>query len=103
MKSFRSRFGVRSTIAVLASLVLGSSLSLPWLIPALAAAQSVTVTTTQTGTLQTQLSTNSVWAGAVESAPSGQAKLNALNAPLVRLHVGDDGGAQAMPRIRTNQ
>ena len=68
-----------------------------------AGAATVIVSNNSTGTIQTQLSTNNVWAGSVDSAPGGQSKLNALNAPLIRLHVGDDGGAQAMPEIRTNQ
>jgi hypothetical protein len=72
---------------------------------AAAGTATVTVTSTQAGTIQTQLSTNNVWAGLVDNAPGGQAKLNALHAPLIRLHVGDDGGAPAepMPEIQHNQ
>lgn len=65
---------------------------------------SVTVTNTAGATLSTQLSTNNVWSGVLDQAPNGQSEFNALHAPLVRLHVGDDGGsAEAMPEIKQGQ
>src|SRR5205823_5873850 len=104
MKYSRFSLRVHPVMLALAALALVSSQYLRWATNAQAATpQTVTIATTQTGTIQTQLSTNNVWAGAVENAPSGQAKLNALNALLIRLHVGDDGGAPAIPQIRTNQ
>ena len=87
-RAFRLVVGLAVTVLILAARI-------PWPAYAQTSSQTVAVTTTQIGTIQTQLSTNTVWAGSVDSAPSGQAKLNALNAPLIRIHVGDDGGAQA--------
>jgi hypothetical protein len=60
---------------------------------------SVTVSSQAAGTLETQMSTNNVWSGMIDQAPGAQALLNALHAPLVRLHVGDDGWPEAMPEI----
>ena len=61
---------------------------------------TVTVSNTAVGTTQTQLSTNIVtWGSDMTQIPHGQANLNALQLPLVRLHVGDDGGP-AMPEIQ---
>lgn len=68
-----------------------------------ASVATVTVTNTPGTTIETQLSTNDVWSGLIDDAPGGQAKMNALHAPLVRLHVGDDSGARAMPEIRQGQ
>ena len=60
---------------------------------------TATVSNTAMGTMQTQLSTNIVtWGSDFSQIPNGQASLNALQLPLVRLHVGDDGGP-AMPEI----
>jgi hypothetical protein len=56
--------------------------------------------TSAAAVLQTQLSTNNVWSGEINQAPGAQALLNALHAPLVRLHVGDDGWPVAMPEIK---
>jgi hypothetical protein len=58
--------------------------------------------TSATGILHTQLSTNNVWSGEINEAPGAQARLNALHAPLVRIHVGDDGWPEAMPEIKYN-
>lgn len=60
--------------------------------------------TSPTGqTLSTQLSTNNVWSGMLDQAPNGQQLLDELHAPLVRIHVGDDGWPEAMPEIKYNQ
>ena len=48
------------------------------------------------GSMQTQLSTQLVWPGTLESLPSGQTRLNALLAPLIRIHAGTDGGYDAV-------
>lgn len=65
---------------------------------------TVTVTDTAGPIVSTQLSTNNVWSGMLDQAPNGQAELNALHAPFVRIHVGDDGGsAEAMPEIKQGQ
>lgn len=58
--------------------------------------------TSATGILHTQLSTNNVWSGEINQAPGAQARLNALHAPLVRIHVGDDGWPEAMPEVIYN-
>jgi hypothetical protein len=64
-----------------------------------ASSATVTVSNTAMGTTQTQLSTNIVtWGSDFTLIPNGQVSLNALQLPLVRLHVGDDGGP-AMPEI----
>jgi hypothetical protein len=64
-----------------------------------ATSSTITVTNTAIGTTQTQLSTNIVtWASDMTQIPNGQATLNAMHLPLVRLHVGDDGGS-AMSEI----
>jgi hypothetical protein len=64
-----------------------------------ASGATVTVSNTTAGTMQTQLSTNIVtWGSDFTQIPNAQTELNALQAPLVRLHVGDDGGP-AMPEI----
>jgi hypothetical protein len=64
---------------------------------------AVSVGGTSGATLSAQLSTNDVWSGMVDQAPGGQASLNALHAPYVRIHVGDDGWPEAMPEIVQNQ
>lgn len=64
---------------------------------------TITVTTTPQTTIQTQLSTNNVWAGSLDQAPGGPASFDALHAPLVRIHVGDDGGAVSMPEVQQGQ
>lgn len=64
---------------------------------------TITVTTTPQGSIQTQLSTNNVWAGSLDQAPGGPASFAALHAPLVRIHVGDDGGTVSMPEVQQNQ
>ena len=61
---------------------------------------TVTVTTTQVGPLSTQLSTNSVWSGEIDQYPGAVRRFRALAAPLVRIHVGDDGWPVAMPEVR---
>lgn len=67
------------------------------------ATATVFVTNVATGKIQTQMSTNNVWSGMIDQATGAQAKLNALHAPFVRIHAGDDGGAQeAMPEIKYN-
>ena len=63
---------------------------------------TVAVTTTPGPVVNTQLSTNDVWAGLLGAVPSGQGELTALHAPLVRLHVGDDGNP-AMPEVQKDQ
>ena len=98
--SFGARLSRLTAVAAVGLITIGA---LPQFVTLAATTASVTVTGSQNGTIQTQLSTNNVWAGSVESAPGGQAKLNALQAPLVRLHVGDDGGAPALPEIRSGQ
>lgn len=64
---------------------------------------TITVTNTPQGTIHTQLSTNNVWAGSIDQAPGGPASFDALHAPLVRIHVGDDGGAVSMPEVQQSQ
>src|SRR5205085_128625 len=64
---------------------------------------TVSVGSTTTGTLSTQISTNNVYAGMVDQFAAGVKNFKALALPLVRLHVGNDGGAPAMPEIRQNQ
>lgn len=65
---------------------------------------SVTVTNTAGPLLNTQLSTNDVWAGMLGQTPAGQSEFNTLHAPLVRLHIGDDGtNPPALPEINKNQ
>jgi titin len=71
--------------------------------PAPPTAPAVTVTNTAGAALSTQLSTNSVWPGMLDQTPNGQAELNALQAPYVRLHVGDDGDPKALPEIDQGQ
>lgn len=39
----------------------------------------------------------------LDQAPGAQARLNALKAPLVRIHVGDDGWPEAMPELNYGQ
>jgi hypothetical protein len=68
-----------------------------------ASGPTVTVSNVTMGKIQTQLSTNDVWAGIVRDIPQGQAKLNTLHAPLVRLHIGDDGGPDAEPQPELTQ
>ena len=65
-----------------------------------ASAPTITVSAITAGKIQTQLSTNNVWSGMVDGAPGAQAKLNALKAPYVRIHVGDDGSPVAMPDVK---
>jgi hypothetical protein len=60
---------------------------------------TVTVGSASGGVMQTQLSTNNVWSGMLDQAPGAPTEFNALHDPLVRIHVGDDGGNQAMPEI----
>src|SRR4051794_25048679 len=64
---------------------------------------TVTVSSTVVGSLSTQISTNDVWAGQLGDYPVARSNFAALGLPLVRLHVGDDGGAPAMPEIKQNQ
>jgi hypothetical protein len=64
---------------------------------------TITVTSTATGTMQTQMSTNNVWSGMIDQTTGAQQALNALHAPLVRLHVGDDGYPEAMPDLNQGQ
>lgn len=47
-------------------------------------------TTTAIGYTKTGLSTQLVYHGFVEAVPGGQAKLQALNAPMIRIHAGSD-------------
>src|SRR5207253_9569101 len=63
---------------------------------------TVAVTTTPGAALNAQLSTNYTWSGEIPLVPNGPTELSALNAPLVRLHAGDDG-SQAMPEIKKGQ
>ena len=63
---------------------------------------TVTVTATQLGPLSTQISTNSVWSGEIDQYPGAVRRFRALAAPLVRIHVGDDGWPVAMPEVRQN-
>jgi Glycosyl hydrolase catalytic core len=58
--------------------------------------------TSTTGILNTRLSTNNVWSGEINQTSGAQARLNALHAPLVRIHVGDDGWPVAMPEVKYN-
>jgi Glycosyl hydrolases family 39 len=77
-------------------------LMVPFLSSAALSQGTATVTvngTTSHGVIQTQLSTNDVWSGMLAQAPGARARLKALGAPLVRLHVGDDGWPEAMPEI----
>jgi len=39
----------------------------------------------------------------MNDGPSTKAKFNALHAPLVRIHAGDDGGYPALPELKQNQ
>src|SRR3954454_6126212 len=64
---------------------------------------TVTVSSTVVGTLSTQISTNDVWAGEIGQYAASKSNFAALGLPLVRLHIGDDGGAPAMPEINQNQ
>src|SRR4051794_31876114 len=64
---------------------------------------TVTVSSTTTGTLSTQISTNNPWSGLIDSLPKGKANFSALNLPLVRLHIGDDGYPVAMPEVKQGQ
>src|SRR4051812_23912011 len=64
---------------------------------------TVTVSATTTGTLSTQISTNNVYAGMITQYPVAVTNFRSLALPLVRLHIGDDGGAPAMPEINQNQ
>jgi Glycosyl hydrolases family 39 len=64
---------------------------------------TITVTPTATGTMQTQMSTNNVWSGMIDQTAGAQQKLNALHAPLVRIHVGDDGYPEALPDLNQGQ
>ncbi len=66
-------------------------------------ASTITVTTTPQAIIQTRLSTNNVWAGSIDQAPGGPASFDALHAPLVRIHVGDDGGNVSMPEVQQGQ
>jgi hypothetical protein len=60
--------------------------------PAPAARATVAVdASSDLGRLQTQLSTNLIWAGQVSGVPNGQANLSRLAPPIVRIHAGDDG------------
>src|SRR6266699_4910105 len=56
--------------------------------------------TSATGILHTRLSTNNVWSGEINQTAGAQVRLNALHAPLVRIHVGDDGWPEAMPEVK---
>lgn len=68
--------------------------------PALAADASVTVSSTSAGPLLTQLSTNNVWSGMLDGSSAALSNFRALKAPLVRIHVGDDGSPVAMPEVK---
>ena len=87
------------TAAVAAMLLLSAST------PVASAADPTTVTvgTTVLGSLSTQISTNDVWSGEIGQYAASKANFAALGLPLVRLHIGDDGGAPAMPEITQNQ
>jgi hypothetical protein len=63
----------------------------------------VTVANTDLGDLSTQFTTNNVFAGDIDDFQATIESFNALNLPLVRVHVGDDGGNPAMPEIRYNE
>jgi hypothetical protein len=63
---------------------------------------NVTVTNTNAGTVNTQLSTNIVTWAPLNGTTGAQTKFNSLHAPLVRIHLGDDG-IPTMPEIRQNQ
>lgn len=77
----------------------GTHISKPTATGTHAPGATVTVTNTAAGTMQTQLSTNIItWGSDLANIPNGQTEFNALQSPLVRLHVGDDGGP-AMPEI----
>jgi hypothetical protein len=75
-------------------------------VPGAVAASPVTVSVssgTSLGTLSTQISSNNTWSGLVDQNSASKSNFAALNLPMVRLHVGDDGGAPAMPEIKQNQ
>jgi Glycosyl hydrolases family 39 len=64
---------------------------------------TIIVTSAATGTMETQMSTNNVWSGMIDQTAGAQQELNALHAPLVRLHIGDDGWPEAMPELNQGQ
>ena len=75
-------------------------------VPGAVAASPVTVTVatgSSLGTLSTQISSNNTWSGLVDQNATSKSNFAALKLPMVRLHVGDDGGAPAMPEIKQNQ
>lgn len=63
----------------------------------------VTVSPNTGSTIVTQMSTNDVWSGMVDETRGARARLQALHAPLVRLHVGDDGDPVALPEVQKGQ
>src|SRR3954453_3780561 len=75
-------------------------------VPGAVAASAVTVTVatgTSIGTISSQMSSNNVWPGLVDQNATSKANFAALNLPMVRLHVGDDGDPVAMPEVKQNQ
>jgi Glycosyl hydrolase catalytic core len=54
------------------------------------------------GDLSTQITTNNVFTGLIDDNQRTVENFNALNLPLVRVHVGNDGAYPAMPEIQYN-
>lgn len=67
-----------------------------------ASTANITVSNTNVGTIQTNLSTNLVTWAPLNSTAGAQTKFNALHPPYVRIHLGDDG-LPTMPEIQQNQ
>ena len=63
----------------------------------------MTVTNTTLGDLSSQITSNNVFTGLIDDNQNTKQNFNALHLPLVRVHVGDDGGYPAMPEIQYNQ
>lgn len=89
----------RITRGLVLALAVSSLTALPTS-PATAADATVTVSSSSTGPLLTQLSTNNAWSGMLDGVPGAVARFQGLKAPLVRIHAGTDGDPAALPEAK---
>ncbi len=104
--ALRSPGSDRQRVPLYLRIVALGAAAVVFIVPGAVAASAVTVnvsTGTSVGTLSTQISSNNTWSGLVDQNATSKANFAALNLPMVRLHVGDDGDPVAMPEVKQNQ